>query len=405
MSGSKKKKKKRRIIIFTVEIILLLLVLAALFVWSKYQKLNRGPDIIDTDDVMNTDLDESTQEVLKGYTNIAIFGLDNRTNGTFDAGNSDVIMIASINNDTKEVRLVSVYRDSFLNRSDDDTYNFGKATEAHGIGGTKRSVMMLNRNLDLNIEDYIVVDFKAVTEAIDLLGGVEVEIDAAEAKWMDFYIQETSQVTEHQSDTITQPGTYNLNGVQATSYCRIRYTTGDDYKRSQRQREVLSKMIEKAKSAGLGTINKIIDAVFEEVSTSLTLPEIVSLASQMFNYELADTTGFPFKLQYKVIGKKGGVVVPCDLVTNVTELHKYLFNDYNYTPSNTLQNFSQQIIAETGLGAQDGAGANVEADTFGTKSKQADTSAQDTQADTDTSAGFVTQAGTSVDDLHTGGTQ
>ena len=399
MSGTKKKKKKRRIIIFTVEIILLLFVLAALFVWSKYQKLNRGPDIIDTDDVMNTDLDESTQKVLKGYTNIAIFGLDNRTNGTFDAGNSDVIMIASINNDTKEVRLVSVYRDTYLNRSDDSTYNFGKATEAHGIGGTKRSVMMLNRNLDLNIEDYIVVDFKAVTEAIDLLGGVEVEIDAAEAKWMDFYIQETSQVTEHPSETITQPGTYNLNGVQATSYCRIRYTTGDDYKRSQRQREVLSKMIEKAKSAGLGTINKIIDAVFEEVSTSLTLPEIVSLASQMFNYELADTTGFPFKLQYKEIGKKG------DLVTNVTELHKYLFNDYNYTPSNTLQNFSQQIIAETGLGAQDGAGANVEADTFGTKSKPKDTSVQDTQADTDTSAGFVTQAGTAIDDLHTGGTQ
>ena len=405
MSGTKKKKKKRRIIIFTVEIILLLFVLAALFVWSKYQKLNRGPDIIDTDDVMNTDLDESTQKVLKGYTNIAIFGLDNRTNGTFDAGNSDVIMVASINNDTKEVRLVSVYRDTYLNRSDDSTYNFGKATEAHGIGGTKRSVMMLNRNLDLNIEDYIVVDFKAVTEAIDLLGGVEVEIDAAEAKWMDFYIQETSQVTEHPSETITQPGTYNLNGVQATSYCRIRYTTGDDYKRSQRQREVLSKMIEKAKSAGLGTINKIIDAVFEEVSTSLTLPEIVSLASQMFNYELADTTGFPFKLQYKEIGKKGGVVVPCDLVTNVTELHKYLFNDYNYTPSNTLQNFSQQIIAETGLGAQDGAGANVEADTFGTKSKPKDTSVQDTQADTDTSAGFVTQAGTAIDDLHTGGTQ
>ncbi len=401
---AKKKKKKSRIIIFTVEIILLLAVLAALFVWSKYQKLNHETDMIDTDDVINTDLDESTQEVLRGYTNIAIFGLDNRSNGTFDAGNSDVIMIASINNDTKEVRLVSVYRDSYLNRSDDASYNFGKATEAHGIGGAKRSVIMLNRNLDLNIQDYIVVDFKAVTEAIDLLGGVEVEIDAAEAKWMDFYIQETSQVTERPSETITEPGTYNLNGVQATSYCRIRYTAGDDYKRSQRQREVLSKMIAKAKSAGIGTINKIIDAVFEEVSTSLSLPQIVSLASQMFNYELADTTGFPFKLQYKEIGKKGGVVVPCDLVSNVTELHKYLFNDYNYTPSNTVKNFSQQITAETGLGAQDGAGTGVAADTYGTKSKPADTSAQD-GADTDTGEGFKTQAGTALDDLHTGGTQ
>lgn len=216
MSASKKKKKKGRIVIFVIEILLLLAVLAFLFLWSKYQKLDTQPDMIGTEDIMNEDMDESVQEVLKGYTNIALFALDNRSNGSFSAGNSDVIMIASINNDTKEVRLVSVYRDTFLNVSDDGSYNFRKANYAYNKGGAEEAVKMLNRNLDLDIQDYVVVDFQAVTEAIDLLGGVEVDIDAGEAKWMDFYINETAQVTGHEAHSITQPGTYTLDGVQAT---------------------------------------------------------------------------------------------------------------------------------------------------------------------------------------------
>ncbi len=376
MSASRKKRKKRRIIIFTVEIILLLVVLAGLFVWSKYQKLNHEPDFIGTEDYMNTDLDESTQEVLKGYTNIAVFGLDNRSNGNYNAGNSDVIMIASINNDTKEVKLVSVYRDTYLNVSDDASFNFHKANYAYNKGGVEEAVKMLNRNLDLDIQDYVVVDFEAVTEAVDLLGGVEIEIDEKEAKWMDFYITETAQVTEHESETITQPGVYNLNGVQATAYCRIRYTAGNDFKRAQRQREVLAQMVTKAKSAGLGTINKIIDSVFDDVSTNFTLTELISLASQMFSYELVDTTGFPFTLTNTSAGNKGSVVVPCDLATNVIQLHRYLFQDQQYTPSNTVQSFSEQIIAETGKGIGDEEETGVEPDNYTKGSQGAVTQSQ-----------------------------
>ena len=249
------------------------------------------------------------------------------------------------------------------------------------MGGTKRTVGMLNRNFDLDIEDYVVLDFKALTEVVDILGGVEVEIDEGEAKWMDMYIKETSQLTEHESETITEPGVYNLNGVQATSYCRIRYTEdGYGFRRAQRQREVLSKLIEKAKSAGLGTINKLIDTVFEDISTSFTLPEVLSLASQMFNYELTETTGFPFKLHGVTLGKKGYVDVPCDLVTNVTELHKFLFHNYNYTPSNTVQDFSRQITEETGFALGDEVETGVKADTYTEKSRQnADTGADGAQ--------------------------
>lgn len=369
-----RKKKKHRIIIFTIEILLLLVVLAGLFVWSKYQKLDRQPDMIGTQDIINEDMNQSVQEVLKGYTNIALFGLDNRSNGSFEAGNSDVIMIASINNDTKEVRLVSVFRDTFLNVGSDSTNNFRKANYAYNKGGAEEAVRMLNRNLDLDIKDYVVVDFQAVTEAIDLLGGVEVEIDAAEAKWMDFYINETALVTGHEAHSITQPGTYTLDGVQATSYCRIRYTAGDDFKRAQRQREVIAKMVEKAKNADLLTINKIIDSVLDDISTNFTAGEMISLASQLMNYELADTTGFPFHLTTANLGgSKGSVVIPCDLVTNVTDLHKYLFNDFNYTPSNTVTSFSQAVIQETGKGVDDAETTGVEADHYTKGSQNADT--------------------------------
>ena len=375
-----RKKKKHRIIIFTIEILLLLVVLAGLFVWSKYQKLDRQPDMIGTQDIINEDMNQSVQEVLKGYTNIALFGLDNRSNGSFEAGNSDVIMIASINNDTKEVRLVSVFRDTFLNVGSDSTNNFRKANYAYNKGGAEEAVRMLNRNLDLDIQDYVVVDFQAVTEAIDLLGGVEVEIDAAEAKWMDFYINETALVTGHEAHSITQPGTYTLDGVQATSYCRIRYTAGDDFKRAQRQREVIAKMVEKAKNADLFTINKIIDSVLDDISTNFTAGEMISLASQLMNYELADTTGFPFHLTTANLGgSKGSVVIPCDLVTNVTDLHKYLFN--NYTPSNTVTSFSQAVIQETGKGADDAETTGVEADHY-TKGSQNTDTGTDTDSDT-----------------------
>ena len=385
MSASRSKKKKHRIIIFTIEILLLLVVLACLFVWSKYQKLDHQPDMIGTEDIINEDMDESVQEVLKGYTNIALFGLDNRSNGSFDAGNSDVIMIASINNDTKEVRLVSVFRDTFLNVSSDGSYNFRKANYANNKGGAEEAIRMLNRNLDLDIQDYVVVDFQAVTEAIDLLGGVEVEIDAAEAKWMDFYINETAQVTGREAHSITQPGTYTLDGVQATSYCRIRYTAGDDFKRAQRQREVISKMVEKAKQANLLTINKIIDSVLDDISTNFTAGEMISMATQLMSYELADTTGFPFRLTTADLGgKKGSVVIPCDLVTNATDLHKYLFNEYNYTPSNTVTSYSQAIVQETGKGADDAENTGVEADNYTKTSQQSDTAS--TAADTDTAA-------------------
>ena len=350
-SNRKKKRKKRKIIIFIVEIILLIVLLAALFLWSKYQRLDHVENI-ETQDVINDDLGQTTQEVLKGYTNIAVFGLDNEKSGVFTSGNSDMIMIASINNDTKEVKVVSVYRDTYLNVGTNDDRYFWKANYAYNHGGPEQAVRMLNQNFDLDIADYVAVDFYAVCKVIDLLGGLEINVE--EGAMMDeinIYIAETAAYTGLEPHMVEHAGVQTLDGVQATAYCRIRHDA-NDFRRAQRQREVLSKIIEKTKSSNLLTINKIIDAVLDDISTDLTEMQMISMAAQLLNYELSGTTGFPFELYVFDLSRKY-IVAPCDLEKNVRELHAYLFGDYDYQPSNTVLDLSRAIAEDTGKGVGD----------------------------------------------------
>lgn len=350
-SNKKKKRKKRKILIFIVEIILLIVLLAALFLWSKYQRLEHV-DNIETQDVINDDLGQTTQEVLKGYTNIAVFGLDNEKSGVFTSGNSDLIMIASINNDTKEVKVVSVYRDTYLNVGTNDDRYFWKANYAYNHGGPEQAVRMLNQNFDLDIADYVAVDFYAVCKVIDLLGGLKINVE--EGAMMDeinIYIAETAAYTGLEPHMVEHAGVQTLDGVQATAYCRIRHDA-NDFRRAQRQREVLSKIIEKTKSSSLLTINKIIDAVLDDISTDLTEMQLISMASQLLNYELSATTGFPFDLYVFDLSRKY-IVAPCDLEKNVRQLHAYLFGDYDYEPSNTVLDLSRAITEDTGKGVGD----------------------------------------------------
>lgn len=348
---TKKQRRRRKIILFAIELILLIGLLAGVFVWSKLNKIEKHS--LKKEDVKVNELDETTKELLQGYTNIAIFGLDNRSNGELSSGNSDVIMIASINNDSKEVKLVSVYRDTYLNIGD-NTYR--KVNAAYANGGVENAINTLNTNLDLDISQYVVVDFNAVSDAIDLLGGVEITVQEDEVDLLNSYTETTGDVTGKKVNKISGPGTYTLDGTQATGYARIRYTSGDDYRRTERQRTVVEQMVKKAKEADLSTLNKIIDKVCTEIDTSMSNTTILGLASNLMNYELSGTHGWPFELNTANLGgKKGDIVAPTDLATNVSELHEYLFGATNYTPSNTVKAYSKEIAYETGFSADDAA--------------------------------------------------
>ncbi|EOS43413.1 LCP family protein [Lachnospiraceae bacterium JLR.KK009] len=351
-----RKRRKFKLIIVIIEIVFLLGVLA--FVWAngKMDKLNtdvtfRGQDV-------RVELPKETQDVLGEYTTIALFGLDNRDEGSYESGNSDVIMVARIDKETKEVRLVSVYRDTFMKMADlDNPEAYSKANAAYAKGGPKQAVRMLNTNLDLDIQEYISFDFSAVAEAVDILGGVEIEVTGEEAGHLNNYCIETSKVTGKDYSPLPGAGTYNLNGVQAVSFGRIRYTIGDDFKRTERQRLVVEKMVEKALSSDMGTINELIDAVFPKIKTSLDKGQIVSLATDAFNYKLGENAGFPFEIGSAVVDiayqrSKQDCVIPADLASNVKELHDFLFGTTSYQVTDSVQGISDEIEYRTGVHAK-----------------------------------------------------
>lgn len=353
-------KSKTKKILFAVEIIVLLLFIGGLYVYgqlnSKLDKINQ-PVLDDGKIKVNQEVQDSInsqESTLTGYTTYALFGIDHRDKNTALGGeNSDTIIIASVNNDTKDVKLVSVYRDTLLNLGN-DTYS--KANAAYAYGEAEQAITMLNTNLDLNISEYATVNFNALTTIIDDLGGLDMDMSYAEIVHMNNYCVETSEETGKDYTPIELPDRpddieavqyhYHLNGVQATSYCRIRYTASLDMGRTERQRRVIQMIVSKAKSAGLGKIFKIMDDVFPMVTTSMTKDEILQLLPTLIGYSVDDTTGFP--TSYKFSNVKGSIIVPTTLETNVIELHKFLYGDEAYTPSATVKVNSEKILEIVG---------------------------------------------------------
>ena len=391
-----KPRKKRRKVLFILEIIVLLLFIGGLYVYGQISAKLDKIDIQETDlqeqDIVTND--QAPQ--MTGYTTYALFGLDHRSkNEKLNTENSDTIIVASINNDTKAVKLVSVYRDTLLNVKD-DTYS--KANAAYALGGPAQAVNMLNTNLDLNITDYVSIDFDALVTVIDCLGGLDIPLSYAEIVHMNNYCVETAEETGKSYTPVELPepkpedqeaivGTYHLNGVQATSYCRIRYTASLDMGRTERQRRVIQMIVDKAKKAGLSTIFDIMDQVFPMVKTSVSKTEILKLIPAMIGYCIDETTGFP--QDYKFATVKGSVIVPTTLDSNVLKLHQFLYGNTNYTPTQDVLNKSAQIAAIVGGGqVQDTAPAvtdapNTTTDDSYTWEGSTDTSADYSYDDTD----------------------
>jgi LCP family protein required for cell wall assembly len=343
----RKKKKNKKIFIILFEILFLAIVLVAAYFVYMLQQIDYE-DMNETEAGINEDLDENTLETLEGYTNIALFGLDNRSSGNYDTGNSDVIMVASINNKTKDVKLVSVYRDSYLAVGNG---RYAKCNSAYASGGAKQAVQMLNSNLDLDIKEYVCVDWAAMVEVIDDLGGLDLEITQAEMNQINKYKADVDKVTGKATANVTEYGLVHLDGTQATTYARIRKLSGDDFKRASRQRIVLQAILEKAKKADIGTLTSIINSVVDDISTSLSMSEILTLAKSVTSYNITSTTGFPFDLTTMSISGQGDCVIPVDLSANVAQLHEYMFDESNFVASQTVQTISETIMANTGVTA------------------------------------------------------
>ncbi len=281
----------------------------------------------------------------KGYRNIALFGVDARDGELGKGTRSDTMIIASINQDTQEIKLISVFRDTYLNLSND---RYNKCNTAYAQGGPEQAISMLNLNLDLDITDYVTIGFAGLIDAVDILGGVEMEITDAEISHLNNYQLCMAEELGVDYIPIEHSGKQLLNGMQATAYCRIRYTKGDDFKRAERQRDLLTAMMDKAQQASIGTLTELVNAILPQVETSLEVGEIVDVLGSVASFEVVESDGFPFEGSRvgARMGSKGDCVIPDDLEENVIQLHEILYPEKAYTPSKQVQNISLEIDAQ-----------------------------------------------------------
>ena len=344
-SEAKKKRRRRIIAMIVAECIALVAIFSYAFMARMMSKIQRSEDF-QISEIRTNDIAVDAEENMKGYWTIAIFGVDARDNSIEKSTNSDVIILCNINRDTGEIKLVSVYRDSYLNINDKGSYT--KINQAYFVGGPKQAVEALNRNLDLQIQDYMTFNWKAVANAIDVLGGVDIELSKAEFFYINSFITETVKATGIGSHQLKQAGMNHLDGVQAVAYGRLRLMD-TDYARTERQRKIIAQAFEKSKKADFQTLYTLIGTVFPQVSTSIGVDDLVSNARNISKFHLGETTGFPQARGDANMGKKGAVVVPATLESNVIELHKFLFGDEDYTPSETVKKISAKISSDTGI--------------------------------------------------------
>lgn len=363
----KYKKMRRRKIIFGIEITVLLILSGILFVYAwinrSMDKMNQ--DTLDSSQIQinsevkaNTDLSQ-----MSGTQVIALVGVDARgVEGSelAESMNSDTIILCCIDHDKQEIRMVSIMRDTWMNMAKytDEYYEFDKANSAYNRGGPESMLSMLNTNLDFALTDYVTVNFKALADAIDVLGGLDIEMTNAECVHANNYNREVSEAQGVEYEAIPYDEDLgddysevrHVSGALATSYARIRYGGGDDAKRTSRQRIVINLMVQKLKQNPT-KIPEILDKVMGNVSTSLTKNEILELGMHAVTYTMGTSYAYPFQLCYgeNVVNALGeDVVIPVTLEFNVRELHEYLYPGLSYEPSAAVTEYSNYIARKSG---------------------------------------------------------
>lgn len=299
-NSNKKKRIWPKILIFAIaEVIVLVGIFAYAYFLKQYNKIQRMN--IDVEAVTNKELSKENIKKMQGYKNIAVFGVDARDN-TLGAGvNSDVIIIVSIDQDTGNIKMCSVFRDSYLNVGDN---KYNKINSAYLMGGPERALRAINQNLDLNITDYITFNWKGVATAINILGGLDIDLTDEEFHYINSYITDTVNGTGIGSVQLEHAGMNHLDGVQAVAYARLRYTD-NDFVRTQRQRKVMEMCFEKAKAADLKTKNDLLGNVLSMVATNMTWQDGLDFISKADKYHILDTKGFPFaKGEKRITGRE-----------------------------------------------------------------------------------------------------
>lgn len=330
-----------RVLIVIIVIILGIAIAGYSFVHNKLSKMKT--EYIDKTAI---GISEEAKDSLKGYRNIALLGIDSRADDYGTGNRSDCIIIASINEKTKEVKLLSVYRDTYVYVTENGNKKLDKITHAYSYGGAQNTLKSLNEALDLNITEYVTVNFDAVIAAVNALNGVEIDITSEELKYINDYIDATSQSSGIKSSHLSKAGRQTVDGVQAVAYSRIRYTAGGDYKRTERMRTVVTAMAKKVKTLSIGQLNKLADEILPRVSKNIENNDIIALIPSALSFDIIESLGWPYNV--KGITTTAWYGVPVTLESNVIRLHKELFGQEDYKVSETVKEMNDAIIKKTG---------------------------------------------------------
>lgn len=342
----KKRSHKGLKIFLTIILILVILIMGVLvsgynFVNGKLRKIQ-----IENINKEEVGIDEEVSEELEGYRNIALLGIDSRADDYSLGNRSDCIMIASLNKKSNEVKLISVYRDTYVYVEENGRKKLDKITHAYSYGGAQNTLKALNEALDLNITEYVTVNFDAVIAAVDALGGINIDIDKEELKYINNYIDATSKSSGIKSSHITTAGTHKLDGVQAVAYSRIRYTSGGDYKRTERMRTVVTAMFNKAKTLGISQLNSFADTILPKIRTNISPSEVWKLVPSLASIKVSESLGWPYETKGITLDRWYGV--PVTLESNVIKLHHEVFGQEDYQVSDSVKEMSDAIIRKTG---------------------------------------------------------
>lgn len=345
-NGKKKKKKGSGLKVALLVVLILVIgiggIVAAGLVVVKETFENVGRIEIDQSAI---GIDPQVDEDLSNYRNIALLGVDARDMDNDEDVRSDAIIIVSINKETGEIKMFSVYRDTMLYLGNDT--GLDKITHAYYYGGPTKVLYTLNTNLDLNIKEAVIVNWKSVADTVDALGGLDIEIQESEISELNYITHHTSKIIGGSDKEVTEPGMQTLNGNQAVAYARIRKdaVTGD-YRRNERMKIVVKAAFEKAKKMSPEAIKTISNDILPQIKTNMTTADMMGMALDLTSYNMTDSVGFPYDVSDYNTGVYYGV--PVTLETNVTKLHEQFFAQKEYVPTQTVLDISYNIANTTG---------------------------------------------------------